>query len=82
MRHSGVVLLVIIQLAAFFGPLALGKTGIVSGELSAFAALLVWFALGVPLSYAAVDIVARWQITPQREKQPLSAIRSRSSSVA
>jgi hypothetical protein len=82
MRHSSAVLLVIIQLAAFLGTLSLGKTGVVSGELAAGAALVVWFLVGLPLSFIAVDIVTRWQLRPEREQQPLTAIRSRSSSVA
>jgi hypothetical protein len=72
MRHSGVVLLVIIQLTAFFGTLSLGKTGLVSGEVAACAAIIVWFAVGLPLSFTAVDIVARWQVRPAREDRPLT----------
>jgi hypothetical protein len=82
MRHSGTVLLVIIQLAAFLGTLSLGKTGIVSGELATCAALIVWFTVGLPLSYTAVDIVARWQLRPEREKRTLAPIRARRSSIA
>jgi len=82
MKHSGVVLVVVIQLAAFVGTLALGKSGFVSGEAAACAALIAWFGIGVPLSYSAVDIVARWQVKPAGERQPLPAMRSRSSSVA
>ncbi len=82
MKHSGVVLVVVIQLAAFFGTLGLGKSGFMSGEAAACAALFVWFGIGVPLSYSAVDILARWQVKPARERKPLSAMRSRSSPVA
>ena len=82
MRHSSVVLLVVIQLGAFFGTLAVGKLGILSGEMAALAALVVWFALGLPLSFTAVDIVAHWQLTPAREDRPLTAIRPRSSTAA
>ena len=76
------VLLVIIQLTAFLGTLSLGKTGVLSGELAACAALIAWFVIGLPLSFTAVDIVARWQLRPAREQQSMSAIRPRSSSVA
>jgi hypothetical protein len=82
MRHSGTVLLVVIQLAAFLGTLSLGKSGFLSGELAACAAVVVWFVVGLPLSYTAVDLVARWQLKPQTEQRSLTPIRPRSSSIA
>lgn len=67
MRHSSIVVLVIVQTAAFLGTLSLGKTGLISGEVAAFASVIAWFVVGVPLSYSAVDIVARWEVTPKRK---------------
>jgi hypothetical protein len=70
------VLVVVIQLACFLGPMGLGFAGLLPGQIAAFTGIVAWFAVGTPLSYAALDhrkrtrvrkvIRARAQLTPVR----------------
>lgn len=46
---------VAIQIAAFLVPLAAGLAGWVSGAVAGFASVTVWFAVGLPVSYAFMD---------------------------
>ena len=46
---------VAIQVAAFLVPLAAGLTGWISGAVAGFASVTVWFAVGLPVSYAFMD---------------------------
>jgi hypothetical protein len=48
-----------IQLVVFCLPLAAGIVGLISGGMAGLTAVLGWFALGIPLSYAAIDRAAR-----------------------
>ena len=49
----------VIQLAVFLAPLVLARAGFMAGEAAGLAAIMCWFVLGMPLSYAAVDRVRR-----------------------
>jgi hypothetical protein len=48
-----------IQLVVLFLPLAAGVVGLISGGMAGLSAVLTWFVLGIPLSYAAIDRLAR-----------------------
>jgi hypothetical protein len=60
-RPGGFVLATVIQLGIFVAPLALARGGVMDGEVAGLAAIVSWFVLGVPLSYAAGDTVRRRQ---------------------
>jgi hypothetical protein len=55
MRRASVVLLIAVQLAVFLGTLGLGIAGTLSGEAAGGLAILTWFIVGLPSSYAAAD---------------------------
>jgi hypothetical protein len=55
MRRASVVLLIAVQLAVFLGTLGLGIAGTLSGEAAGCLAILAWFIVGLPSSYAAAD---------------------------
>jgi hypothetical protein len=57
MTRGSLTLLIATQLAVFLGTLSIASTGILSGEAAACAAIVVWFVVGLPLSYAVVDAV-------------------------
>ena len=55
MNPGGLLLAAVIQLAIFLAPLVLARTGFLSGEVAGLTAILGWFVVGMPLSYAVVD---------------------------
>jgi hypothetical protein len=57
-RYEHLLTAAAIQLFVFFLPLGAGITGLLSGGLAGLTAVLGWFVLGIPLSYAAIDALA------------------------
>jgi len=55
MRRASLVLLVAIQVFVFLGTLGLGIAGALSGEAAGCVAIVAWFVVGLPGSYAAAD---------------------------
>jgi hypothetical protein len=78
---GGFLTVVFIQLAALAAPILLGLTGDLSGGVAGLASVVLWFALGVPLSYTAIDSHAARRARRSRRTQPdavapLPALRS------
>jgi hypothetical protein len=48
-----------IQLAAVLAPIAAGLAGVISGNIAGLTSVLAWFVVGVPVSYAIVDVRRR-----------------------
>ena len=46
-----------VQVAVFLTPLAMAPMGVMSGEMAGLIAIVLWFVLGTPLSYAVLDRV-------------------------
>ena len=59
MNPGAFLLATVVQLAIFLAPLVLAKAGLMSGEVAGLTAILGWFVVGMPLSYAVVDRVGR-----------------------
>jgi hypothetical protein len=55
MTRGSLILLIATQLAVFLGTLSIATTGVVSGEAAACTAIVLWFVVGLPLSYAVAD---------------------------
>ena len=55
MTRASLILLIATQLAVFLGTLSIATTGLISGEAAACAAIILWFVVGMPLSYAVAD---------------------------
>jgi hypothetical protein len=53
-----------LQLAALLAPLALGMTGLISGGTAGLASITAWFLVGIPLSYAVVDMRTSQRASP------------------
>ena len=64
-RLAGAIL---VQAIAFLGPLAVAAAGLLSGELAGLSAPILWFCVGVPLSYRFLDRPAHPQPTLSRRK--------------
>lgn len=58
MSLGGLVAIFLCQLAALIVPLALGIAGLISGGTAGLMSIAAWFLVGIPISYAAVDIHA------------------------
>jgi len=72
-----------IQLFVLFLPLAGGLVGLISGGLAGLIAVIGWFAVGIPLSYAAIDAFAtRHAHPPERSKMPSPAARIPSATIS
>ena len=81
MSLGGFLTVVFIQLAALAAPILLGLTGEISGAIAGLGSVVLWFVLGVPLSYTAMDRHAARQARRSRRAQPgavasLPALRS------
>jgi hypothetical protein len=61
---GGLLLAAVIQLGIFLAPLVLSRAGLMSGEAAGLTAILAWFVVGMPLSYAVVDKVQRRNSLP------------------
>ena len=55
MGLDGILLVIVIQLAALMAPIAAGLAGWLSGGLAGLASIVAWAGLGVPASYAISD---------------------------
>jgi hypothetical protein len=65
-RLAGAML---IQAMSFLGPLAAAPMGLLSGESTGVVAPLLWFFLGIPLSYRVLDRrPASSRVAPSRRK--------------
>ena len=53
---GGMLVVVCIQLATLVAPLAIGLTGAISGGVAGVTSILAWALIGVPASYAFVDL--------------------------
>ena len=58
MSLGGILLVALVQLAALLIPLAIGLSGLISGSVAGLTSVLAWAVVGVPTSYAVVDV---WQ---------------------
>ena len=58
MSLGGLVAVFLCQLAALLAPLALGVAGLISGGTAGLTSIAAWFLVGIPLSYASLDIHA------------------------
>lgn len=69
MRLGRILLVLLIQLLALLAPVALGLAGLISAAAAGLTSTLVWFVVGIPLSYAAADLLPRKAVqhTGQRE---------------
>lgn len=56
MSLGGILVVVVIQLLALLIPIACGLTGIMSGGVAGLTSILAWALVGVPASYAIVDL--------------------------
>jgi hypothetical protein len=61
---GGLLLVTVIQLATFLAPLVLARAGFLSGEAAGLSAIVGWFVVGMPLSYAAADRMQRGRALP------------------
>ena len=59
MNAVGILLVIVVQLGMFLSPLLLARAGFVGGEAAALAAIVSWFVIGMPVSYAVADRVRR-----------------------
>lgn len=74
MRFGYLLTAAVIQLFVLFLPLAGGLVGLISGGLAGLIAVVGWFAVGIPMSYAAIDALAtRHAHAPERSKMPSPA---------
>ncbi len=77
MIRGSLLLLVATQLAVFLGTLSIATTGFMSGEAAACAAIVLWFLVGLPLSYAVADVAearrARRQAGATKRVAPVQA---------
>jgi hypothetical protein len=77
---GGLTLVTVIQLATFLAPLVLARTGFMSGEAAGLSAIVGWFVVGMPLSYAVADRMQRRRalssLSPHRVSTHLAAKRS------
>ena len=55
MTRGSLILLIATQLAVFLGTFSTATTGLISGEAAACAAIVLWFVVGLPLSYVVAD---------------------------
>ena len=69
MSLGGFLTVVTIQLAALAAPILLGLTGEISGGVAGLASVVMWFVLGVPLSYTAIDRHAAHQARQARRSR-------------
>jgi hypothetical protein len=76
MTRGSLTLIVATQLAVFLGTLSLASTGLISGEAAACAAIVLWFVVGLPLSYAIADVAAARRLPARDEKAPAYRLRS------
>jgi hypothetical protein len=53
---GGICVIVIIQLLALLVPIACGLKGIMSGGIAGLTSILAWALIGVPASYAVIDL--------------------------
>ncbi|MGB2718062.1 MAG: hypothetical protein WBC51_28000 [Vicinamibacterales bacterium] len=76
MRFGYLLTAAAIQLFVLFLPLAGGLVGLISGGLAGLIAVVGWFAVGIPLSYSAIDALAtRQEHAAERSKMPSPAAR-------
>lgn len=69
MRFRDLLTAAAIQLVVLLIPLVAGMVGLISGGIAGLTAVLGWFVLGIPLSYAAIDRLAGRQARAQRRPQ-------------
>jgi hypothetical protein len=55
----GGVLVTSIQLGVFVAPLVIARAGLLFGDVAGLVAIVGWFVVGLPLSYAVADRVDR-----------------------
>ncbi len=68
MTRGSLIVLVATQLAVFLGTLSIATTGLISGEAAACAAIVLWFVVGLPASYAAADAAQARRARRERGK--------------
>jgi hypothetical protein len=54
---GSILLVAAIQLITLLAPVLAGLTGVISGGLAGLTSIVAWALLGVPLSYAAIDVL-------------------------
>jgi hypothetical protein len=74
-RPGGLLLVTVIQLGIFLAPLVLARAGFMPGEAAGLAAIVCWFVIGMPLSYAVAGRVRRrTTLTTSRDEKRLRPI--------
>jgi hypothetical protein len=61
-----------IQVIVLFIPLVAGIADVISGGAAGFTAVVGWFLVGIPLSYAAIDRLTGRHGTPQNLRDTLT----------
>lgn len=75
MRFGYLVSAAAIQLLVFFLPIGAGIAGLVSGGIAGVTAVIGWFVVGIPVSYAVVDARAV-RLARLSDRSHLSAVRT------
>ena len=75
MRFVHLVSAAAIQVLVFFLPIAAGIAGLISGAIAVLLAVLGWFMVGIPLSYAVIDARAA-RLARLVQRSPLSGVRT------
>lgn len=77
MHLRGFLGVLAVQVAVFLTPLAMAPLGVMSGEMAGLIAIVLWFVLGTPLSYAVLDRARARRVRARHPRPSLTPVQGR-----